>query len=90
MLDDANQLLRSFPSYSIKASGLLELGTMAQKVDEKKLTEMGCYRKILGLAFLVTTYLGKPLRKGMAIANWACPNLTPEQKLCKISRMSKW
>lgn len=69
------------------ASGLVELGTMAQTVDKKKLVEIGLDRQIIGLALLVSAYLGKPLRKDMAITDWSCPVLTAEQKLCIISRM---
>lgn len=84
-LDDANQLVKSF---GIMASGLLEVGEMAKKLDAKKLTDMGYSRGILGLASLVMIYLGKPLRKDMTLTDWACPNLTPEQTFCITSHIS--
>ncbi|KAH7912503.1 hypothetical protein BJ138DRAFT_1178784 [Hygrophoropsis aurantiaca] len=66
ILNDGEKLFRDF---GIQARNLVELGALAKKADEQ--FSQIHNRKIVGLAKMVSTYLGKTLEKGKErTSNW--------------------
>lgn len=76
--DDGDKLYRDF---GIRAQGLVELGALAMKADDKFKSVYN--REIVSLAKMVAMYLGKTLSKGsVRTSNWEA-ELNTKMVQCK-------
>jgi hypothetical protein len=67
----------------VNTVGLSELGAFAQAVDHERWSSIGINRKLISLEKLVSMYLTKPLKKGVATSlNWEEEHLSAVAKQC--------
>jgi hypothetical protein len=79
-IDDAARLAKV---YDVWTAGLMELGQIAQVVDHERWQAAGITRTIISLEILASTYLDKPIRKGLGwYTNWGNSELDEYQKIC--------
>ena|ERR1700737_2282488 len=79
-IDDAARLAQA---NDVWPAGLCELGQFAQNIDGPRWQSLGITRNIISLAYLVETYLEKPIYKGStAHSDWSKPDLADYLKRC--------